>query len=276
MGWLPLGAVRSVGYGLGRILGFFSRRKREIRERIIHCLGVEPAEADRIRRRMYGNLGITVLETLRLSRTREEELLWEIRYEGVEKLEACDHAYIAAVAHTGNWEWMAAAATVKLGAEMNVVVKALKPESLNRWITDCRSKFGTRVHDRRGASRTLIRVLKQGKPLGFMIDQNAKRNGGIFVDFFGTPACTTDGLASLAAIGDKPVFPVLCRRDPGTRSLVVEIGEEIPRPRDRSAEEIERVTRAATEALEDFIRRYPDQWIWMHRRWRTRPEPGTL
>lgn len=272
MGLLPLGAARHLGAGLGKCLGLFSTRKAEIRERIMHCLEVDRTEARRIMRGMYANLGMTVLETLRLPKTKSGELLREIEYRGAEKLEACHHAYIAAVAHTGNWEWMAAAATPKLGAELNVVVKALKPESLNRWITDCRSKEGTRVHDRRGSSRTLIRVLRQGKPLGFMIDQNAKRNWGVFVDFFGTPACTTDGLATLAAIADKPIFPVFCRRDPHTRSLVVEIGEEITRPRDRSPEEIRRVTAEATRALEDFIRRYPDQWIWMHRRWRTRPE----
>lgn len=272
LSWLPLGAVRKLGACLGRLLGLFSRRKLEIRDRIAHCLAVDPAEAKRIMWRMYANLGITLLETLRLPHTREEELLREIQYIGFEKLNACHHAYIAAVAHTGNWEWMAAATTPKLGAELNIVVKALKPQSLNEWITACRSKYGTRVHDRRGSSRSLIQVLKQGKPLGFMVDQNAKRNWGIFVDFFGTPACTTDGLAHLAAISNKPVFPVFCRRNPGTYSLVVEIGEEISYPRDRSAEEIERVTRAVTRALEDFIRRYPDQWIWMHRRWRTRPE----
>jgi KDO2-lipid IV(A) lauroyltransferase len=167
---------------------------------------------------------------------------------------------------------MAASATPILGIELHIVVKSLKPESLNRWITDTRSRWGTRVHDRRGSVRNLIEALKEGNPIGFIIDQNAKRNWGVFVDFFGRPACTTDGLAQLAAIGGKPIFPVFCRRDPVTRSLIAEIGEEIVGPSDRSPEEIERVTAECTRKLEDFIRKYPDQWIWMHRRWRTRPE----
>jgi len=275
MGLLPLKAVRVLGSGVGRLLGLFSSRKAEIRQRIMDCLSVDAPEAGRIMRGMYRNLGMTVFELLRLPHMDDEEMRREIRFEGREKLDACGHSYIAAVGHTGNWEWMAAAATPVLGAELHVVVKSLKPESLNDWITAARSRWGTRVHDRRGSSRELMKVSKSGSPIGFIIDQNAKRNWGVFVDFFGTPACTSDGLANLSAIGSKPIFPVYCRRDPGTNSLIAEVGEQIPGPVDRSPQEIERVTAACTKTLEKFIRSYPDQWIWMHRRWRTRPETET-
>jgi KDO2-lipid IV(A) lauroyltransferase len=275
MGFLPLGGVRALGSGFGRLIGLFSSRKAEIRQSIMDSLAVDQAEANRIMRGMYRNLGMTVFELLRIPHMKDAEMRREIRFEGDERLSAVDHAYIAAVGHTGNWEWMAASATAIMGCTLHIVVKYLKPESLNDWITSARSRWGTRVHDRRGSSRELVKVVKTGDPIGFIIDQNTQRNRGVFVDFFGQPACTTDGLAQLAAIGQKPIFPVFCRRDPESRSLIVEIGEEIPGPKDRSPEEIHRVTAECTRRLEEFIRKYPDQWIWMHRRWRTRPEAET-
>jgi KDO2-lipid IV(A) lauroyltransferase len=112
-------------------------------------------------------------------------------------------------------------------------------------------------------------VVKKNEPLGFMLDQNMKKNWGVFVDFFGKPASTSDGLAQLSAMSGYHIHPILCRRDPQTRKLIAEVGEQIPGPKDRSDEEILRVTAECTHKIEEFIRSYPDQWIWMHRRWKT-------
>ena len=109
--------------------------------------------------------------------------------------------------------------------------------------------------------------------MAFILDQNAKKNWGIFVDFFGKPACTSHGLAQMAALSGHKIFPVTCRRERDTRNLIVEIGEEIPGPTDRSEEEVHRVTQECTRYLERFIREHPEQWIWMHRRWKTKPDP---
>jgi KDO2-lipid IV(A) lauroyltransferase len=275
LGLLTLSAARWLGGAFGALAALCSSRKREIRDRIMQSLQVDTREADRILRTMYRYLGMNGVELLRMPRMSEEEMRKGIRFEGRENMDACPEGYLAAVAHTGNWEWMLASASPILGCEMHTVVKSLKPASLNTWVTEARSRWGTRILDRRGSVRELIKILRAGKPIGFVIDQNAKRNWGVFVDFFGTPACTTDGLASLAAMTHKPILPVFCRRDPVTLDLVVEVGEEIEGPKDRSAAEIERVTAAATQRLEAFIRRYPEQWIWMHRRWRTQPEPET-
>jgi KDO2-lipid IV(A) lauroyltransferase len=272
LGHLPLSWVRKMGSGFGRLLGSLSSRKVEIRQRVMDCLEVDAKEAKRILQGMYRNLGMTVFEFLRMPHMSAEERDREITFIGMEKLKAVNYSYLAVVGHTGNWELMAATASALMKPELNVVVKSLKPESLNTWITRTRSSWGTRVHDRRGSSRELLKVLKKGKPLGFILDQNAKRNWGVFVDFFGKPACTTDGLAVLAAMSKRPIFPVFCRRDPETLSLLVEIGDEIPGPVDRSDEEVLRVTQLCTRKIEEFIRQYPDQWIWMHRRWRTQPE----
>lgn len=274
MGHLPLKGVRCLGSSLGSLIALCSGRKKEVIERIQHCLDVEESEARSIYKRMYRNLGMTALETLRLPHMSDDERDEVIEYIGADKINGIEGSYLAAVGHTGNWEWLAAAGTPKLGRTLNIVVKSLKPESLNTWITDTRSVWGTKVHDRRGSVRDLLKVLKSNDPIGFIIDQNAKRNWGIFVDFFGQPACTTDGLAQLSAISKCPVYPVFCRREQGTHRIIVEVHDPLPAPADRSEASIHELTQAVTKRLEDFIRQYPDQWIWMHRRWKTKPDDG--
>ena len=268
-GHLPLRIVHLLGAGIGFLAWVFNFRKQEITERICECLDVDSREAKGIQRRMYRNLGLTVAEFFRTPYMSESELKGLLTFKNSERLPE-DHKFIALVAHTGNWELPAAATQLYGLGNLNIVVKALKPESLNTWIYNVRSRWGTRVHDRNGASRKLIKVLKTGEPLAFILDQNAKHNWGVFVDFFGKPACTSDGLAQLAAISGYEIRSVFCHRDSKTRKLIVEVGDQIKGPVDRSPEEIERVTAECTQKIEDFVRKYPDQWIWMHRRWRTK------
>lgn len=235
------------------------------------CLGVEQAEANQIMRRMYRNLGYTVSEFFRMPHMSESEITRHLVFNQIERFPEKGTGYIALVAHTGNWELPAAAASLYGLDSLHMVVKSLKPPSLNQWVCKVRSRWGTHIHDRRGSSRDLLKVVKAHEPLVFVLDQNMKRNWGIFVDFFGKPACTTDGLAHLAAISGYPIYPVFCRRKWEDHTLVVEVGEQIPGPADRSPEEVHRVTAACTKAIEAFIRENPEQWIWMHRRWRTQP-----
>lgn len=267
---LPLPIAHALGEGIGFLAWLFNFRKQEINQRICECLGVTVSDAKKIQRRMYRNLGLTVSEFLRMPHMPEEEVRDLISYHHTEHIPS-NHKYIALVAHTGNWELLAASTPLFGFGNLNIVVKTLKPAKMNTWICKTRARWGTRVHDRRGALRELLRVLKTGEPLGFILDQNAKNNWGVFVDFFGKPACTSDGLAQLAAISKYEIHPVFCRRDMKTRKLIVEVGDRIPGPVDRSEAEILRVTAACTKKIEEFVREYPDQWIWMHRRWRTQP-----
>ncbi|MGA0332894.1 MAG: lysophospholipid acyltransferase family protein [Kiritimatiellia bacterium] len=269
-GHVPLRFAQGMGAAIGMSVWLFSFRKKEVTQRIVDCLGIDRQAAKRIQRRMYRNLGCTVGEFLRMPYMSEEEADRMIEFRNTENIPE-DRRYIAVVAHTGNWELLAAATPLKGFGNLNIVVKELKPQKLNRWICRVRSRWGTRVHDRRGSSRELIRVLKSGEPLGFILDQNTKKNWGVFVDFFGRPACTTDGLAQLAAISGYEIHPVFCYREPTSRKLIVEVGDRIQGPTDRSEAEITKVTAACTAEIETFIRKHPDQWIWMHRRWRTRP-----
>lgn len=271
LGRLPLRGALALGRGFGIFMALLGRRRREVIERISDCLGVEKPEACKIRKRMYQNLGMTAVEFLRQPHMREEEVKQHIQFRGLEHVPPEGTPALALVAHTGNWELLAAASPLFYPNPLHVVVKALKPESLNTWITACRSRWGTEIHDRRGSARDLIKILNRGDILAFILDQNAKRNWGVFVNFFGKPACTSDGLSQLAAMKSLPTYPVFCRRLPDY-SLEVSISPPLPPPADRSPEAIKAHTQKCTLEIERFIRQYPEQWIWMHRRWKTKPE----
>lgn len=268
---LPLRGALALGRGLGGLAGGFGRRKHEVLDRISDCLGVDRNEAAVIRKNMYKNLGMTAVEFLRQPRMSEEEVKHHIRFEGLEHAPPAGSGALALVSHTGNWELLAAASPLFYPNPLHVVVKALKPVTLNTWVTRTRSRWGTTIHDRRGSARDLLRVLNAGGLLAFILDQNAKRNWGVFVDFFGKPACTSDGLSQLAAMKNLATYPVFCRRLPD-HSLVVTLQPPLPPPPSREPEDIRAHTQACTRLIEDFVRRHPDQWIWMHRRWRTQPE----
>jgi len=266
---LSLPAARRCGRTLGAVLALTSSRRSEILHRIQSSLGVSLGAAKGIYRGMYRNLGMTVVEFFRLPRMTELELRGQIQFAGLEHSPPAGTPFIALVAHTGNWEWLAASTPMMTGHPMSVVVKALKPEGLNRWVAAARSRWGTRILDRRGSARDLLKVLKAGEGLAFILDQNTKRNRGVFVDFFGEQACTSDGLSQMAALTGVDTYPVFCRRLPDD-TLLVTIQAPIAAPQ-RAPEAVREHTQRCTRTIEAFVRAHPEQWIWMHRRWKTRP-----
>jgi len=120
----------------------------------------------------------------------------------------------------------------------------------------------------------MLRALKDNGTVGLLIDQNWNRREGVFVEFFGRPACTTDGLALLALHTGAPVIPAFMVRKPNGHYRLV-IGEEVPLvdTGDRKTDAIVN-TQNFTRVIEALVRQYPDQWLWVHRRWQTQPQPG--
>lgn len=178
--------------------------------------------------------------------------------------------------HFGNWE-LCAYAYGLLGNPVSLVHQTIKNPLVDDWIERLRSGGGTRLFRKREAARSVLRSLKERKLVVLPLDQNQSRRAGIFVDFFGVPANTSDGLARIALRTGAPIYPAFLLRD-GERAhhrIVflprVEIGSI--EDRDLAAREL---TQRCTAVLEAMIRKHPDHWLWTHKRWRTRPlgEPG--
>jgi len=193
-----------------------------------------------------------------------------IRYEGYEHFEAAlrrGKGVLFATGHLGNWE-LSAYAHALLSAPMGFVVRPLDNPLLDRLSIYYRTLSGNRVISRRESARPLLEMLHANQAVGILADQNTTADRGVFVDFFGVPACVDAGLAKLAAHTGALIIPGFAVWSDAERRYILKFYPPIEACGDRI-----RDTQAVQKALEQAIREYPEQWLWIHRRWKTRP-PG--
>jgi KDO2-lipid IV(A) lauroyltransferase len=269
---LPWPAAQGLGRTLGRLGWRFARRDR--RRALEHLALAFPeasaAERERLARASYLHLGVTLGEVLWLLTRSCGALLRHVKMTGVEVVEALQAAgrpVLFITGHCGNWELLAAAFSCRLGPA-TVVARAPDEAPLQRLAAGFRGRFGTRTVERgeAGAAKELLRALRAGGSLAMLIDQDT-RVEGVWVPFFGRPAYTPVGAARLALRRGVAVVPVFAERLPdGSHRVRFEPPLELPE------DEVE-ATALMTRAIEGQIRRVPEQWVWMHRRWRRQPDP---
>lgn len=277
VGALPLSWTTALGGGLGSLAGGVVRLRRvEVEETLARAVPTQnPAERRAILTSMYRNLGRNVGECATLAFGKGHDLLDRTRFVHEERLkEAHDggKGVLILTAHTGNWE-LAAAKVASLGYPFTIIAKEFRGRLANEYVDRMRERYGIRVLPTRQAYRPCLKALRNNEVIGFMLDQNMTRGEGVFVDFFGRPACTSPGLAFLSAQSGAPVVPAFARRAKGGGHEMC-VQDPIAPPGDRRAETIREATQVYTRQVETFIRAHPDQWIWIHRRWRTRPLSG--
>lgn len=223
-------------------------------------------------REMYEHFGINLVESLRMRSEPEDTLRSSIVWDGLEILQRereRGRGVLVLTAHTGNWE-MVCAATPLFGLPLTIVAKPIHGRVLREHVHAVRTRFGLQVLPSRGAYRECLRVLKRNELLGFVLDQNMTRMEGVFVEFFGRPACTTPGLAHLSARAQVRVVPVFMSRMAEGRHRIC-VGTPMEPPADTEPGTLLAATQTYTRRIEDFIRNHPAQWIWIHRRWKTQP-----
>jgi KDO2-lipid IV(A) lauroyltransferase len=228
-------------------------------------------EIVRISREVYRNLGIVAAKFFDIPRITKENIGELVEVEG---LEHCHKALekglgvLFFTAHFGNWE-LAAAAVSLLVKPIGVIYRPLDSALLDRIVLRGRSATGNILIPKERAMRAMLRHLKQNGILGILIDQNVAWYEGVFVDFFGRPACTTNGLALLALHTGAPVLPGFMARLPdGRYRLVLGPEVEIANTGDHDADILAN-TQRFTKVIEETVRRYPEQWLWIHQRWKT-------
>lgn len=262
-------AAGSMGYLLVR------RHRAVALQEMARCFPeLAPADLRRRLHRVYCSLAVNYVEVLRWAGGRRAEMDARVRMEGEGILRsemAAGRGVLVLTAHTGNWDLMALWAAGRF--PLTIISKDLRQPGANRFWMEARRRSGLGIVPAHQSYRACLGVLRRGGVLGFILDQNMIRAEGIFVDFFGKPACTTPGLAFMAAHAQVPVVPAFMLRDPDGRHRI-EVLPAIPPPPDREPATIRAATQRYTAIIEDVIRRHPEQWIWMHRRWRTRPAEG--
>jgi KDO2-lipid IV(A) lauroyltransferase len=233
-------------------------------------------ERRRILRASYVNLGLSAAEYIRLGGFFYRRLKRRVKYSRFEYWAKMNRRYpgkgvVILTAHFGNFELLPAAHTL-YGYPITLVHHTQRFLAGDALMTYVRQRAGIKVIRKHTAARAVLKSLKEGDLVGIPFDQNAKRSEAVFVPFFGEPAATSSGLARLVAIAEVPVVPVFLLRQRNWRHHRIEILDEIPIQRSNDARaDIEENTRRFTSAIEDFVRRHPTQFLWTHRRYRTRP-----
>jgi KDO2-lipid IV(A) lauroyltransferase len=276
IGRLPLGVSRPLGAQLGPlVMAVNARDRRRSRSHLrIAFPDLDEAAVRDLLRRNARHVGMLLAEVAWLLQATAEEVAGLCTISGVDHVERALAAGTGAVlitGHCGNWEILNARLGVA-GIPLTIAVRSLSDPRLDRIITTLRSRFGTEVVPRgQDAGRRLAAALAANRVDGLLIDQDIKDIPGVFVPFFGRPAWTPSGAAVLALRRGCPLLPTFDHRLPDGRHQV-EIHPPLPDPPSGAPEErVTALTAAATAAIERQIRAYPEQWTWMHRRWRRQP-----
>jgi KDO2-lipid IV(A) lauroyltransferase len=274
---LPRALAIRAGRGLMRGVYLVSRKLRKIGEINLELAfpNMSPRARKVLLRDSMVNLGGHLGEFSRFSTITPETLREMIDCEGLDHLDAAragGRGVIMITGHLGAWE-MASFALSAFGYPFDFLVRRIENPAIERLIENIRTRFGNRTIDKRGAARSMLTTLRTGGGmLGLLVDINVVRNKGIFVDFFGVPACTTFIAAKLALRTGAAMVPVFAPWEDRRQRFVMQIGAPLTIERSGDEkEDIRQLTSKFTKIVEDTVRRYPDQWLWIHKRWRTRP-----
>lgn len=275
-GILPYRVAVWGGALLGRLFYVIDRRHRSVTlENLKAAFGKEKSERERKRIAVgaFENIGRSVVEFAWIQGRPPSELVDRTTFEGLEHYEAAMRAKKGAViltAHFGNWEWMGTAISL-LGKRMNVVARPLDNPDLNVMINAWRERYGNRVLNKRTSAAELLKLLRAGELVGILLDQNTAAGEAVFVDYFGHPAATHKGLAVLALRTGAALLPTFIIREGGRHRVIIEKRLEIVRTGDLERD-LREATALFTRTIESAVRRYPDHWLWVHRRWKTKPK----
>jgi KDO2-lipid IV(A) lauroyltransferase len=277
-GRLPLAITRPAGRLIGAAAMTASERDRTRARDHVRIAFPELDEDAReaLLRASARHFGAVLAEIAWLLHATSDDVARLCPITGVEHLERpleTGSGAMLITGHCGNWELLNARLGVA-GIPMTIAVRSVYDSRLDDIATVLRSRFGSEVIPRgHDAGRRLAAALARNRVVGLLIDQDIKDVPGVFVDFFGRPAWTPSGAAALALHRGCPVVPAFGHRRPDG-SHIVEVHPPLPEPMSTSpADRVVELTASATAAIEHQVRAHPEQWVWMHRRWRRQP-PG--
>jgi len=271
-------AALTLGRGLGSVWGALDRRHLEIAVANLRASLPDWGENQlyATARGVYRHFGSIVFDILWLEGRSAETYTRLVEFEGQENFEkavAAGKGVLYCTAHIGNWEVYAAGHAI-LHERVAVLARPLDNPVLDARMSAFRTAWGNTVIYKRKALSRVIRLLREGQSVAVLLDQNVQRDDGIFIEFFGRPAATTTMAAALALKTGCALLPAHAVLLPdGRYRMRYEPALEVdPNPKLRDVE-IARLTQLLAARTEAWIREHPEQWLWIHRRWKTQPEP---
>lgn len=276
VGALPRPLARAAGISLAWLVYLLHKRLRRVGMRNLEIAFPEKSlgERKRILRGAFTSLGRHAAEVCLFPKYTRENISQTVVYEGFENFEralARGKGVLFLTGHLGAWELSAFAHSL-YGYPLNIVMRPLDNPYLDRLTRHYRTMHGNQAVDKDFA-RGLISAMRKGETVGVLMDTNVIASQGVFVDFFGVPACTASGLARVALKTDAAVVPGFTIWDPELKKYRLRFDPAVKLVRTGNTEaDVVANTQLFTAVIEDYVRRYPEQWLWVHRRWKTRPE----
>jgi Kdo2-lipid IVA lauroyltransferase/acyltransferase len=263
--------VRALGTAIGLSFYYVDRQHRRIALRNLRAAFPHKSDAERraIARAMFAHFGHVLVELLKFSALSPARMLELVEWEGEGRVELAysqGRGVLFCTGHFGFWEQHALAHGLRFGP-MAVLARALDNRLLNTLLEQRRCVTGNSVIYRQGAMRRAMKLLAAGQGVGMLIDQHMHSADAIYVDFFERPASTTSTLARLALRTGAPVVPLFALPLPGGRYRMI-YEHPVEPPHEDTPEAVREFTQRCTDVLEMYVRRYPELWLWMHRRWR--------
>jgi len=276
---LPRRAAVALGVGLGQLFYLFFGRLRRVGLRNLEIAfpGMSQQERKEILSGCFKSLGRQLAEVCRFPLATNESLRGIVEYtDGAKKqyreLKEQKRGIIFLTAHLGSWELGVFAFSV-LEEPISFLARRLDNHRIEEMASTFRTRLGNKPIDKKEAAIPSVRLLREGGTLGVLADLNSQEQEGVFVPFFGVQASTTAGVAALAMRTNAALLPIYCVWDKEKKRYSIRTLPtiEIERPTGDRRKDIEHNTARFTFAIEEMVRAHPDQWLWIHKRWNTRP-----
>ena len=278
IGALPLETSMRFGKSVGKFVGKRFPKLQKTARRNLEIAFPEMTEAERkkIARGTFESLGRHLGFVSHFRKFQHEDIRNLVEVVGKE--EHFDKAYAEGkgvlffTGHFGSWEVFNLLPPA-FGYGMNILVRRIDNPLIENFVDSFRTKFGSVTLDKTKSARNMFRVLRKGELLGILADLNAQEKEGVFVDFFGVPASTTTSIAKLALATGAAVLPAFAVWEESKQKYVVYLEPPIEyNAADNSDENARDLTQKITNVVEKYVRKYPEQWLWIHKRWNTRPK----
>jgi Kdo2-lipid IVA lauroyltransferase/acyltransferase len=275
IGRIPRPAAKRIGNALGEAAFWLDKRHRDITLNNLRAAFEQKLDASQrqsLARAVYRNLGQILFEVGWSLSADWETLCRQITITGLENYQEAyrrGKGVLAITAHMGNWELLPIVAK-RAQIPINIVYRPLDFKPLDRFFEHTRSRYGAKLIPSRRALVKILKALRKGEAVAMLMDQNVDFYEGVWVDFFGHPACTSKAMAVIAMKTEAAVLPVfLYRQADGFRAVFGQILTPAASTGDKQ-KDVEARTAQYTKVIEDGVRVEPDQWFWVHQRWKTR------
>jgi KDO2-lipid IV(A) lauroyltransferase len=265
--------IQRIGKFLGTLAFYADAPHRRIVRRNLKFIYPDwpPKKIRRLSKRVFQNLGITIMGILQMTCLSREEILGKAKIHGINHLVDSlkkGKGVILISAHLGNWEMVPLLAPLHLNTPINAVARKLRFDFINHLIVNLRTRFGCKVIDKEEALPQMQKALRRGEILGIMIDQGTRTSESVGITFFGHKVRATPAASLLALRCKSPVVPAFCVRDSeGELNLFIDPPLKLLRTRDLRAD-LKTNTQIMTDVVERMVTKYPEQWFWVHKRWK--------